>query len=135
VIAARPEKTERQRSLRLQRESAPSLHPRWLHAGRKFLSASLTSVEEPSAARFSHRLEKRLLSFCEACWAKPMRWFGAACLRLQHIGHSSESDWLQFIILLLSIPCFQASHFCFERAYFIGLRRLSLAGSDGLIQD
>src|SRR5882672_5650093 len=73
----------------------------------------------------ARRLEKALLAVLIAIWTKPMRWFGAASIWLQHVGHRpSKTHGLQFIALLLSIPCFEASNFCFKRVYLINLRRM-----------
>jgi hypothetical protein len=77
---------------------------------------------------------ERLLAFCEAVWTQPMRWFGAAFIWFQHVGNRAGPDWLKLIIILLGIPLFQASHFCFKRAYAITLRRIRLAGLYGLVQ-
>jgi len=66
--------------------------------------------------------------------AEPMRWFGAACLWLQHVSHRTHIIWLQFIVLFLSVPCFEISHFCFKRAYAISLRRIRLAGLDSILE-
>ena len=63
-----------------------------------------------------------------------MRWFGAAFVWLQHISHRTRPDVLKLIVLLLGIPVFEASHFCFKRAYSISLRRIRLAGLDGLVE-
>src|SRR5690348_4426394 len=79
-------------------------------------------------------IEKFLLAFCEAVWTQPMRWFGTTFIWLQHIGHRASADWLKFVVLLLGIPIFEASHFCFKRAYAISLRRMHLASLDGLIE-
>ncbi len=63
-----------------------------------------------------------------------MRGFGAACVWLQNSSHRALPNWLQLILLLLSIPCFQISHFCFKRAYAVSLYRMRLAGLDGLLK-
>ena len=63
-----------------------------------------------------------------------MRMFGAACIRLQDASHARLPDWLKLILLFLSVPCFQASHFCFKRAYAISLYRIRLAGFDSLLE-
>ncbi len=62
------------------------------------------------------RMQKRFLAFREACWTKPMGWFGTTGLWLQHKGNGPVPDWLKLIVLLLSVPIFEASHFCFKRA-------------------
>ena len=81
-----------------------------------------------------NRLEKRLLAVGVAVWAKPMRWLGASGVWLQHVSHAAIPQPLQFVILLFSVPCFEAANFCFERAYLIQLRRLRLASFDGLAE-
>jgi hypothetical protein len=88
----------------------------------------------PPSDMHTRRVQKRLLALYEACWTKPMRWFGAAFVWLQHISYGPFPNWFKFIILLFSIPCFELSHFCFKRAYAISLRRIRLAGLDGLFE-
>src|SRR3977135_2634633 len=73
--------------------------------------------KQPPQFHFSGALEKRFLAFRKAVWAKPMRWFGSACLRLQDASHGSGPNGFKLIALLLSVPCFKASHFCFKRVY------------------
>jgi len=58
----------------------------------------------------------------------PMRWFGSACIWLQHISKRVSPDALEFILLLISVPCFKISQFCFERAYLLNQRRLRRIG-------
>ena len=91
-------------------------------------------VDEISSTSAAAWLEKRLLAVRVALWAKPMRWFGAACVWLQHVSHGPFPDAFKFVFLLLSTPCFEASQFCFKRAYAIQLRRLRLAGLNGLFE-
>lgn len=79
-------------------------------------------------------VEKRFLALRVAIWTKPMRWFGTAFIWLQHVSRGPFPDWLKLIILLFSAPIFQASHFCFQRAYSIQLRRIRLAGLNGLAE-
>src|ERR1700679_60317 len=56
------------------------------------------------------KLEKRWLAFVIAACAKPMNWFGALCLWLQHKSRSPRVSLFHLIALLLSFPCFQISH-------------------------
>jgi hypothetical protein len=63
-----------------------------------------------------------------------MRRLGTAFIWLEHVRHRTRSDVLEFVILLLGIPVFEASHFCFKRAYAISLRRIRLAGLDRLFE-
>jgi hypothetical protein len=78
--------------------------------------------------------QKRLLAIRIAIWTKPMRWFGAACAWFKHVSHRTSVVWLQLILLLLGITCFEISYFCFKRAYTLSLRRIRLAGHDGLLE-
>jgi hypothetical protein len=63
-----------------------------------------------------------------------MRRLGTAFIWLEHVRHRTRSDVLEFVILLLGIPVFEASHFCFKRAYAFSLRRIRLAGLDRLFE-
>ncbi len=68
-------------------------------------------------------------------WAYPMRGCGAASLWFQHIGERAPSDALHFIFLFLSLPFFEASHFCFKRSYTLNQRRLRLlCGEDFFLE-
>src|ERR1700730_1631984 len=77
--------------------------------------------------RSRHYLENRWFMICIAGSTYLMRWFGALGLRFQDIGKRPRSDRLQFVALLLSIPCFKVSHAFFKFAYRLNqfhLRRL-----------
>lgn len=89
-------------------------------------------VDAHPLKRGARRLEKRLLALCVAVWTKPVRWLATASRWLQHVGDNSSSDALKLITLLLGIPCFHLSYFCFKVAYAIQLRRLRLAGGGAL---
>ena len=92
-------------------------------------------VDPSSALHIASIQEKRFLALRKAIWAKPMRGFGAACIWLQNKSHSPLApDALKFIALLLSVPCFEISHFCFKRAYAVSLLRIRLAGLDSLFE-
>src|SRR5262249_41552533 len=69
------------------------------------------------AVLMPRHLQDRLLALLVACCAKPMRWLGVACVSLQHVGKRTRKHTLEFILLLLAIPCFKASDFCFQCAY------------------
>ena len=71
----------------------------------------------PSAAIPFFPLKDRLLVLLVTGCTYPMRGFGIACIRLQHIGEGSGSNLLQLISLLLSFPCFKASNVFFKMAY------------------
>src|SRR3981081_2971155 len=47
-------------------------------------------------------LEKRLLALRVAIWAKPMRWFVAACILFQHVGDHTSGQGLKLISLFFS---------------------------------
>src|SRR6185312_13485065 len=82
--------------------------------------------------RPSLTLHKALLAIAVACCTKPMRWFGAAFIWLQHISRESRVDLFKFVALFFCAPCFETSNFFFKCAYFLSLRRLRLFGVDGL---
>lgn len=54
--------------------------------------------------------------------------FGTLCLWFQRIGETARCKQLQFIALLLAIPCFKLSNFCFQLAFFIQQRELLALG-------
>ena len=62
----------------------------------------------------------------------PMGWFGRASRWFQHVSERSPTEVLKFIALLLSVPCFKASHFFFKGAYLLQQRRIRLLGGDDL---
>jgi len=59
-----------------------------------------------------------------------MRWFSTACLWFQYKSKCTRMDLLEFIFLLLSIPCFKASHFFFKRTYALQQRELLRLGRE-----
>ncbi len=60
----------------------------------------------------------------EAICTKIMRCFGSAHGFFLRISENSVSDAGKFIALLLSIPCFKASHFFFKIAYSLQQHKL-----------
>lgn len=58
-----------------------------------------------------------------------MRGFSIAFVWLQNVSNAPLSKLSKFVILLLTFPCFEASHFCFKRAYLLQQRRLRLLSS------
>jgi len=99
---------------------------------RNLRFASNAVEYQPSHHHLTRILKNELLALMKAVWAKPMRWFGAACIGLQNVSHRPLPNGLKFVVLLLSVPCFEVSHFCFKRAYAIDLRRMRLSGLDDL---
>ena len=87
-----------------------------------------TQINAASARRIA--LEIGFLTALKTIWTQPMRRFGAACVWLQHKGDASHPYSLKFVALLLSIPCFQVSNFCFERVYAANLRHMRIIGLD-----
>jgi hypothetical protein len=77
-----------------------SIKPRWGTSGFKVGLAWRAYIDARAPSR--RTLHKRLLALRVAVWAKPMRWFGAACLWLQHVSHGIYPNSLKFIALLLS---------------------------------
>src|SRR6516225_158636 len=78
----------------------------------------------PSAAIPLNSLKDKFLVLLVAGCTYPMKGFGIACIRLQHVGKGPGSNLLQLVSLLLSFPCFKASNFFFKIAYSLNQRRL-----------
>lgn len=97
-------------------------------------TAFMANQHLTSAGRANLGLEYACLTILEACCAKPMRWFGALCLFFQGISQRLmiSGNRLQLIPLLLSFPCFEASHFFFKLGYAFQSRKLLLAGGEDL---
>ena len=62
-----------------------------------------------------------------------MRWLGALSLWFQGISKKSVAHCFQLVALLLSIPCFKASHFFFKIVYSLQQRRLRELGGEGFV--
>ena len=77
-------------------------------------------------------LQDRFISVLVAVWAYEMRWFGRLSVRLSTVGHRSPTKFVHFVALLLSVPCFKASHFFFKLAYAANQRRLLRLGRKDL---
>jgi hypothetical protein len=116
------------------RVRSPLADPTRLETARRGDPTGSAIVGPPAALLRSCRHQKSLLALRKALWTKPMRWFGAAFVWLQHVSHGPFPDWFKLIILLFSRPVFQLSHFCFKRAYAISLLQMRLAGLDGLFE-
>ncbi len=65
-----------------------------------------------------------------AIWTYGMLGFGALHGWLHSVSDYAIPKFLQFILLLLSVPCFEISHFCFKRAYLINQARMRRICSD-----
>src|SRR5579862_4995671 len=76
------------------------------------------------------RLKDRFVTLVIAIGTKTMHWFGAAAVFLQLVGKRSGIDLCELIFLLLSVPVFQLSHFCFKLTYALQQRRLRLLGAE-----
>lgn len=76
--------------------------------------------------RFALNLQKRFFSTVETFYAKPMLWCGGVSVYLANISKSSDSNVVKAVSGLLSIPCFEASYFLFQRAYAVQQLRLAL---------
>lgn len=64
-----------------------------------------------------------------------MDMFNAGFFILQRINQRSESPILKYVALLLCVPCFKGSHFCFKIVYAINQRRLRrLCGENFFLQ-
>jgi hypothetical protein len=74
--------------------------------------------------------KEALFAARKALWAKPMRWFGAAFLGLQHVNNRTSFEPYKFVLWLLAFPCFEASHFCFKHLYLLQHRQLVRLGRD-----
>jgi len=55
-----------------------------------------------------------------------MDWLSVCCLLLQKVSERSSTKVGQLVPLLLSFPCFKASHFFFKIAYALNQRKLRL---------
>lgn len=53
-----------------------------------------------------------------------MNWLAFCCVGLQFVSKRVPTKILKLVALLLSIPCFKASHFCFKFVYALNQRRL-----------
>ena len=73
-------------------------------------------------------LQDRALATLVTVWANPMRWFGACGLSLKDIGRRPIPHVAKLVTDFLAIPCFEASNFCFKRAYLLNQRRLRRIG-------
>jgi hypothetical protein len=112
--------------------SLQNLEPCRLTFGRHMSVAALAAVDRPQAVRTYRKLEMRLLTVLEACWAKPMRWLGATDRWLVHVSECPAPQIFQFIPLLPSFPIGKLANLCFERRYLIQLRQLRLLGFNKL---
>ena len=76
-------------------------------------------------------LENRFHAILVAICTQGMAGF-AMCFRLfQHVSDHSGNKLYKAIALLLSVPCFRASHFFFKLAYALNQRHLlRLCGED-----
>lgn len=83
-----------------------------------------TLIDAVKPRAFTRCLKYRLLAILVAMWTKPMRWFGTAHGWFKHVSDGSRSNGLKLVILLLALPCFKASHFCFKVAYALNLHRI-----------
>ncbi len=79
--------------------------------------------KRPSCFVSWHLCEKRLLAARIAIWTYLMLRFSSLSQRFQNIS-KSVPEWLQFVSLLFSIPCFKVSHFFFKRSYALQQLRL-----------
>jgi hypothetical protein len=71
-------------------------------------------------------MQDRALPMLVAFCTNEMRRFGRAHARLQFIEKNARWQFLQFVALLCTFPCFKASHFFFKLAYALNQRRLRL---------
>lgn len=95
--------------------SAPSTRPAQVTVSIKN-DVGLASVADQHVGPAGHAhlgLQYRCVTILVALGAYPMRRFGAACLFLQGVSERSASGVPKFIALLLSVPCFKASHLFF----------------------
>jgi hypothetical protein len=83
-----------------------------------------------ASGKLQYRFEAALITGCTYA----MKFFGRLSVRFQNVSErwAATHRGLQFIALLLNIPCFKASHFFFKVAYAIQQRRLRLACGEDL---
>lgn len=85
--------------------------------------------------KFIRCLKDRLLVLVVAVCTKQMIWFGALCLWLQSVSKRFDPGVCQFVTLLLSVPCFQLSHFFFKLTYRCNqIRVVLLRGQNNPLQ-
>ena len=71
-----------------------------------------------------YQLQDRSAAVLVAVCTYPMRWLGAAALRLRRVNKRSRGGLVQFVSLLCFFPCLYASQLCFKAAYLLNHRRL-----------
>ena len=102
----------------------PSLRVGFRSTKRTFKNL-LGTADQNRALKLKYRFDATLITTCTYA----MKRFGRLSIWFQRIGQrcAATSQLLQLIALLLSIPCFKASHFFFKLAYAVQQRRLRLA--------
>jgi hypothetical protein len=97
--------------------------PKWGEVRIDLSFAGGAGMNPPAAVPLRSLKDKFLALLIAGC-TYPMRWFGAACVRFQHIGKGPGCNLFELVPLLLSFPCFKASNFFFKIAYRLNQRRL-----------
>src|SRR5665811_2067280 len=113
---------------------ASALSNQFTHIVRLVFDFGLASVAIPRTimdnrmpAALQERLEAPLIAICTNC----MGWFAVLHSLFRNEGEKASPQVLQFVALLICIPCFQCSHFFFKLAYVLNQRRLlRLCGED-----
>ena len=124
----------RLRKLKRLSGRASALSNQFTHIVRLVFDFGLASVAIPRTimdnrmpAALQERLEAPLIAICTNC----MGWFAVLHSLFRNEGEKASPQVLQFVALLICIPCFQCSHFFFKLAYVLNQRRLlRLCGED-----
>src|SRR5687768_10822506 len=113
---------------------------KWVVVSANAALRTLSGLKGILAANAVHPLNWPVPPFClqdrfdtlrVAVWTKLMLRLAGLCVGLQHVKENTRVEALQFIVLPLSIPCFQLRHFAFKLAYLLNQRRLlRLSGQD-----
>src|ERR1019366_2569797 len=124
----------RLRKLKRLSGRASALSNQFTHIVRLVFDFGLASVAIPRTimdnrmpAALQERLEAPLIAICTNC----MGWFAVLHSLFRNEGEKASPQVLQFVALLICIPCFQCSHFFSKLAYVLNQRRLlRLCGED-----
>jgi hypothetical protein len=83
-------------------------------------------MDPSSFSQFLRRLECRALVLIVTICTKHMKSFSALHSWSRRVGINARTDFGKFVLLLFSVPCFQASNFFFKLAYRLNQRRAFL---------
>ena len=84
----------------------------------------MRSSDAPSEAGVIDRLKDRLALGLSAVCAKPVDWLGVVYTWLVHKSKRTKVNFLELVLLGLSVPCFHARYFLFKFTYTIRHRQM-----------